>query len=106
MSQGFRTIYNNKNEQILANHEHGGEKHGRTGKRMWHPTTSARGIMRPQSYPCICHSNGTTLVENIIIIIMHKKQMMNDNLKRCQMRGTTKTKTKTKTKKQKKDNDK
>jgi hypothetical protein len=85
MSQGFRTIYQNKQSatadriKILVGH---------TGKRMCDPTTSESGMMSGQSYPGICHSNGTRLVENTIIMAMHAKQMMNDSLKRCQIRGT------------------
>ena len=62
----------------------------RTGKRMWDPTTSESGMISSQSYPGICQSYGTRLVVNMIIIIMHAKQMMNESLKRCQIRGTVK----------------
>ena len=38
--------------------------------------------------PGICQSNGTRLVVNTIIVAMLAKQMMNESLKRCPLRGT------------------
>ena len=60
-----------------------------TGTRIWHPTTSDNGITSAQFHPGICHSNGTASVVNITIIAIHAKQMQNDSLKRCQIRGTS-----------------
>jgi len=67
MSQGLRTI----------------------GRRMWQPTQRDKGVMSAQFQPGIWYSNGTASVAKMIIITMHRKQMMNESLKRCQMRGTS-----------------
>lgn len=54
------------------------------------PTQSERGILSAQFHPGICHSNGTASDCITIIMTITAKQMMNDSLKRCQMRGTSK----------------
>ena len=51
--------------------------------------TSERGIINAQFQPGICHSNGTTSIVKITIMAIQAKQIINDSLNHCQMRGTT-----------------